>query len=283
MAEPAVVSATTGVVALLGHPVAHSVSPQIHNAAFAAVGFDAVYVALDVAEEEVGNALRGIAALGLLGANVTVPHKQAVFAAVDRRTPEASACGAANTIFWDDDALAVDNTDVEGLRQVFAADVELEPDDGVVLFGAGGAARAAALALGDFGVRLEVDGRRTEAAANVAAIAARAGATIEPVSEPRLVINATPLGLRGEALPDRFLRLQPGRIALDLVYGTAETPFLAAARAAGATALDGRGMLVAQAAAAFERWTGVPAPLDVMRAAAEKALAQAQPKGESRR
>ena len=271
-------------MALLGHPVAHSISPQIHNAAFAAVGIDAVYVALDVLPAQVDAAVAGFSALGLLGANVTVPHKQAVFAAVVRRAPAAAASGAANTLYWEDGALWADNTDVAGLSAVLSRDVRLQSGDGVVLFGTGGAARAAALALGAAGGAVEVVGRRPDAVAEIEALLVGAGGRPAWVAEPRLVINATPLGLGGESLPDRFCALTAGQTALDLVYGPNDTPFLAAARAKGAEALDGRGMLVGQAAAAFERWTGVPAPRDVMAASAEDALrSNAQPGAETRR
>jgi shikimate dehydrogenase len=267
------VSAATRVVALLGHPVAHSVSPQLHNAAFAAAGVDAVYVALDVAVDAVERAVAGLAALDFLGANVTVPHKQQVYALVQRRTPTAEACGAGNTLFFDDEgALTLDNTDVEGLRQVLADDIGLAAGEQAVVFGAGGAARAAAVALGQLGAAVDFVGRRDAAVAAVRELALEAGAAVGAEGSPRVVVNATPLGLHGESLPDQFLHLTPEQTALDLVYGAVDTPFLAAARAAGAAAFDGRGMLVRQAALAFQRWTGVPAPLDVMVAAAEKAL-----------
>lgn len=259
--------AHTRVVALLGHPVAHSASPALHNAAFAATGFDAVYVALDVAPERLAAAVAGVEALGLLGANVTVPHKEAVYRLVERRTAAAQACGAVNTLFWQDGGLEGHNTDVEGLEQVLRQDVRLERSEPVLLFGAGGAARAAAVSLGRLEATVEVAARRQDAADAVATIAADHGASIRPVDEPRLVINATPLGLHGEALPERFMRLRDGQTALDLVYTADDTPFVAAARAGGAQAFDGRGMLVAQAAAAFEMWTATAAPRDVMHAA----------------
>lgn len=278
------VTAATRLVALLGHPVAHSISPQIHNAAFQAAGIDAVYVALDVDPDRIDAALDGLQAIGFFGANVTVPHKRAVYLRIPRRAHDAEVSGAANTLFWDGETLAADNTDVQALRDVLAGDVGLTGGEGVVLFGTGGAARAAAVALGQLGVTVEVVGRREESINEIRGVATTAGAVSAYVAEPKLVINATPVGLHGEALPDRFLALGPGQIALDLVYGPSDTPFLAAARAQGAQALDGRGMLVAQAAAAFERWTGVPAPRDVMTKAAEAALhVPAQPGGESRR
>lgn len=258
------VTAATRLVVLLGHPVGHSLSPQLHNAAFAAVGFDAVYLACDVAPGQVVAAVEGLSALGVLGANVTVPHKREVYLAVPRRTPAADACGAANTLFWDDGALVADNTDVEGLHRVLTDDIGLAAGEQVVLLGAGGAARAAAVALGQVGAQVQVVARREAAAAEVAEIATAAGASVAAAGTPRLVINATPLGLAGEDLPDRFMHLGSGQIALDLVYGPSATPFVAAARASGAAAFDGRGMLLGQAAAAFERWTGRPAPLETM-------------------
>ncbi|MPZ72771.1 MAG: shikimate dehydrogenase [Nitriliruptorales bacterium] len=260
-------TAATGVVALLGHPVAHSASPAMHNAAFASEGVDAVYVALDVAPDRLDDAVAGLDALGFLGANVTVPHKEGVYRLVGTRTPAAEACGAVNTLFRRDGLLVADNTDIEGLELVLRRDVDLGDGDSVVLFGAGGAARAAAVALGRMHATVEVAARRADAADDVAALAAEHGATIQAVEHARLVINATPLGLYGEPLPGRFMQLGTDQVALDLVYGPADTPFLAAARAAGARGFDGTGMLVAQAAAAFERWTGLPAPQDVMRAA----------------
>ena len=277
-------TAATRLVALLGHPVGHSISPQIHNAAFAAAGVDAVYVALDVVPDRIDAAVDALEAMGFLGANVTVPHKRAVYLRFPRRSDDAERSGAANTVYWTDGGLAVDNTDVEALRQVLGSDVGLSAGDGVVLLGTGGAARAAAVALGPFGVPVEVVGRRSEAVNEIRAVLTAAGAVAADVAGPRLVINATPLGMRGEALPDRFMGLGGGQTALDLVYRASDTPFVAAARAAGATALDGRGMLVHQAAAAFQRWTGVQAPLAVMTAAAEQALdPDAQPGAETSR
>lgn len=266
-------TARTRLACLLGHPVAHSRSPEIHNAAFAATGFDAVYLAFDVVPAAVGSAVGGLRALRLLGANVTVPHKRAALGLADERTPEAAAVGAANTLFWDGDRLVADNTDASGLGTVLERDVGLAAGDAVALLGAGGAARAAAVALGRVGASVRVVARRRAAAEEVASVAAEKGAADaaaatfdEPVGPPpRLVLNATPLGWHGEALPAPFLRFTPDQVALDLVYGV-DTPFLTAARAAGARGIDGLGMLVAQAGASFERWTGLPAPLDAMTA-----------------
>lgn len=265
-------TARSRLVCLLGHPVGHSISPEIHSAAFASAGIDAVYVACDVEPSALPAAVAGLRALGFLGANVTVPHKRAVSALADERTPEAEAVGAVNTLYGEAGRLVADNTDATGLQDVLERDVGLAPGAGVLLFGAGGAARAAAVALGRLGARVEVLARRPEAARDVAALAARMGAAAGPVERPDLVVNATPLGLRGEALPERCMRLSRGQAALDLVYGADDTPFLAAARRAGAAAYDGVGMLVAQAARSFERWTAHPAPVGIMRDAARAAL-----------
>lgn len=267
-------SPRTRLACLLGHPVAHSASPQIHTAAFAAAGVEAVYVAFDVSPDDLPAAVAGLRRLGVLGANVTVPHKRAVLALVDARTPEVDAVGAANTLWLDGGALTADNTDAPGLRTVLERDVGLRAGDAAVIFGAGGAARAAAVALGRLGARVRVEARRGDAARTVTRVAEAAGATTGAEADgiPRLVVNATPLGLHGEALPDRLMRLSADQVALDLVYRRGSTPFLHAARRAGAAAHDGLGMLVAQAAWSFERWTGLPPPVEAMTRAARAAL-----------
>lgn len=263
-------TAATALVCLLGDPVAHSMSPQLHTAAFAACDIDAVYVACAV--RDVAVAVDGLDALGALGANITVPHKRAVWEHVDRRTSEAERIGAANTLFRDDGRWVADNTDAAGVHRVLTDDVGLEPGAGVVLFGAGGAARAVAVALGRLGARVRVEARRTAPAADVQRLATDAGAGELPAGvAPQLVVNATPLGLHGERLPDRFHELDDGQAVLDLVYGPSATPFVADARARGLRVWDGLGMLVAQAGAAFERWTDRPAPLTAMYDAARAA------------
>lgn len=265
-------TAATRLLALLGHPVGHSASPQIHTAAIRALGLDAAYLAFDVVPDGLADAVRGLGALGALGANVTVPHKRAVLDLVDEASPEARAVGAVNTLVYSDGGVVGDNTDARGLEQVFARDAGLRPGDGVVLLGAGGAAMAAAVALGRAGARVEVVTRRAEAAHEVERRLVACGGEVGGVAEPRLVLNATPVGMHGEALPKRFLTLGPGQVALDLVYGPEPTPFLRAAAGRGALALDGLGLLVAQAALSFTCWTGCDAPLEAMRVAAVAAM-----------
>jgi shikimate dehydrogenase len=264
-------TAATALVCLLGDPVAHSMSPQLHTAAFAACGIDAVYVACAV--RHAGAAVDGLDVLGALGANITVPHKRAVWEHVRRRTSEAERIGAANTLFRDEGCWVADNTDAAGVHRVLVDDVGLEPGAGVMLFGAGGAARAVAVELGRLGARVRVEARRAAPAAEVQHLASDAGAGELPTDvPPQLIVNATPLGLHGERLPERYHELQDGQAALDLVYGPSPTPFVADARARGRQAWDGLGMLVAQAGAAFERWTGRPAPLSAMWDAARAAV-----------
>lgn len=259
-------TAATRTVALLGHPVAHSRSPQIHTAAFAAAGVDAVYVTADVAPADLPAAVAGLRALGLLGANVTVPHKQAVVDLVDALSSIAELAGAVNTLWWDGGALAGDNTDVTGLLAVLGGQVGVGSDHEVLIAGAGGVARAAAVALGRLGARVTVDARRPDAAAEVTELARRAGA--QPGrGRPQVVMNATPLGMHGETLPDEWRVREADQVAIDLVYAEQATPFVRDARAVGARAVDGLELLVAQAAGSFSRWTGRPAPVAAMRAA----------------
>jgi shikimate dehydrogenase len=227
--------------------------------------------------------------MGTLGANVTVPHKQAVLDCCDRLSDEARLIGAANTLTWTGDGLVGDNTDALGLEDALRADVgaALGADDRILIFGAGGAARAAAVAIGRLGVAVTVAARRVEAAVDLANLAASAGASdvdaVDSTDEPalraaaapaRVIVNATPLGMRGESLPTPLMTLHPDQIAYDLVYDPAETPFLQAARQHGAGAHHGLGMLVGQAAASYRRWTAQQAPFATMSAVATVALGE---------
>jgi shikimate dehydrogenase len=275
-------------VVLLGWPVAHSRSPAMHNAGFAALGLPFVYRALPVRTEDVADTLAALAVAGASGGNVTVPHKLAVHERCDRLTDEARRIGAVNTFWWEGEGvgeeltLVGDNTDALGLERALREDLDL-PVHGealggrtALLVGTGGAARAAAVALGRLGALVTVAGRDLGRAGEVARLAAPSAATVVDLAATEelasaaatadLVVNATSLGLAGEHLPAELERLRPDQVAYDLVYGPA-TPFLVAARAAGATAHGGEGMLLHQAAIAFERWTGVGAPLEVMRTA----------------
>jgi shikimate dehydrogenase len=278
-------TASTRPVVLLGWPARHSISPQLHNAAFAEHDLDLVYLALPTRPADLQGVVRMLGAVGAIGANVTVPHKRAVVAACDQLTPEAELIGAVNTLAWGPDGLVGDNTDATGLQGALTTDVALTPDAEVVVLGTGGAARAAVVAVGRIGCRLTVVGRRSSAVADLASLGERAGAAqalavdlvdagavAAAVARARVVMNATPLGMGGESLPAPFHRLSAAQIAYDLVYTPPQTPFLAAARQRGAEAHNGLGMLIGQAAAAYRRWTGRDAPLGILSAAALSAL-----------
>ena len=254
-------TASTRLVVLLGWPTRHSLSPELHNAAFRAQGLNLVYLAVPTPPAAVREVVAALGAMDVLGANVTVPHKRAVLDTCDELTDEARLIGAVNTLHWTEAGLVGDNTDARGLLSALRADVAPAPGDRWVLFGTGGAARAAAVAIGRLAGALTVVGRRDGAARDVAELAARSGAPDaevaladdrvklgEVASTARTVVNATPLGMGGERLPEPFMALTAGQVAYDLVYGPAPTPFLVAAREGGAAGHDGLGMLIGQAA-----------------------------------
>jgi shikimate dehydrogenase len=260
------ISGSTRLAAVIGDPVRHSRSPAIHNAAYAACGLDWVFVALAVAAGRGADAVRAIPVLGLAGLSVTMPHKADAAGACDELSADAAALGVVNTVVLrGDGTLAGDSTDGEGLLRSLA-DAGLDvAGRAVLVVGAGGAARASVLALDRAGARVTVAARRRDAAAAAAALAPGAAVAelVEGVgTEYDVVLNATPVGMGGERLP--VATPGAGQWAVELIYHPEETPFLAAARAAGAAVVGGLGMLVHQAALGFEAMTGHPAPLDAM-------------------
>jgi shikimate dehydrogenase len=271
------ISGRTRVAGIIGWPVAGSLSPAIHNAAFAACGLDWVYVAFPVPPEAVGAAIGGMRALGIAGLNVTMPHKRAVVPHLDEVAPAAARVGAVNTVVRQGNRLVGTNTDGAGLVRFLERDAGWRPAGRrILVLGAGGAARAVVAALAEAGAAVTVAARRSAQAAEAASLAGERGRTVaweagalaEAAAVSELVVNATPLGRAGERLPLPEEALGAGCVVVDLVYGAGETPLLAAAARRGARAFDGLGMLIHQAALAFEAWTGVEAPLEAMRAAA---------------
>jgi shikimate dehydrogenase len=266
------VTGATRLVGLLGHPVSHSLSPRMQNAAFAAAGLDWAYVPLPVAAERLEAGVAGLAALGFAGANVTVPHKVAALAFCDELDPVAERAGSVNTLVVQDGRVAGSSTDgaaVVGAVEAVGARV--------LVLGAGGAAQAVATALADAGcASLRVAARSGERAHALAARLTslrpdrRVGADEAwppAAGDADLVVNATPV--RDDALVD----LAGVRQAVDLAYRAdgGETALVAAAHAAGCErVVDGLDVLVAQGAASFERWTGVEPPVEAMRAAVRK-------------
>jgi shikimate dehydrogenase len=266
-------SGHTTVTGIIGLPVGHSRSPAIHNAAYRARGLDWTYVAFPVAVGAVGEALVGLRALGVAGCNVTMPHKQEAARACDDLDPTAAALGVVNTVVVRGGRLVGAVTDGDGFVDA-AREAGVALDGATVLIvGAGGAARAVTAALGPVGARVVVAARRPEAACEAAALAPGARtvawpAVDEAAAASDVVVNATPLGMGHEPPPFDTDRLHAGQVVIDAVYDPEETPLLAAAAGRGARALNGLGMLVHQAARSFTLFTGEPAPLDVMRAAA---------------
>jgi shikimate dehydrogenase len=262
---------------VLGWPVAHSRSPAMHNAALRALGMEGWrYQALPVPEDLFAETVRALGAAGFVGANVTIPHKQAALALADRASVAAREIGAANTLcFAPDGTIAAENTDAPGLIAALEQLAGLPARPSALVLGAGGSARAAVWALREAGAREVTVWNRTPERA--AALARELGA--RAVSAPEradLLVNCTSVGLeRSASEPEGLNQLgltfdQVGEYpyVVDFVYRSGATPLLAAAREHGARTLDGLEILLAQGALSFELWTGRRAPLEVMRSAA---------------
>jgi shikimate dehydrogenase len=292
-------SATTNVVGVMGDPVAHSLSPLLHNTAFRAMGLDWVSVAFRVEDGRAREALAGMRSLGMNGLSVTTPHKEVAAATVDELSDLASRLGAVNCVTLHEGHLLGDSTDGEGFIRSLRRGCGFDPAGArCCVIGAGGAARAIVLALAEAGAAdLVVVNRSRERAERAAALAGRRGRVGGPseVAEAELVVQATSVGLAsratdstsgnaapssGNAVPEgapatpgpmpidpQFLHEE--QLVAEIVYEPAVTPFLAAARARGARTHGGIGMLVHQAAIAIERWTGRSAPVEEMWQAAK--------------
>jgi shikimate dehydrogenase len=267
-AEPPI-RGTTRLAGVIGWPVGHSRSPQMHNAAYAALGMDWAYVAMPVEPARLDAAMRGLAALGFAGVNVTIPHKQAVAALCDELSEDARSAGSVNTVLVrDDGTLRGETTDGAGMLQAIG---DLPAGEALVL-GAGGAARAAAAALRDAGLAVTVAARRPESAAELADALDVSAAPWPPASLPALVVNATPVGQAGAAddLPVPEPLLGGVEVVCDLAYrgDGSETGLVAAARRRGVRSVDGLDVLVGQGAIAFRLFTGREPPVEAMRKAA---------------
>jgi shikimate dehydrogenase len=269
------ISASTRLLAVIGDPVAHSLSPAMHNAACRALGLDAVYVALRCSPAALPGVLGACAAVGAAG-NITVPHKEAAERCLTRKTDLCERVGACNTFWSEQGALVGDNTDVGG---VLASLKQLGADGAErwLVIGTGGAARAVAVAAAQVRAAVHVLSRDAARAEQFAEWARSRGADAQVARDdfvPEVAINATPLGLKeSDPLPLDTARAGPLRAALDLVYAPGETRWVRALRAAGVPAQDGREMLIQQGVAAFGRFfPGAQAPVEVMRAAVARTL-----------
>jgi len=274
-------------ILLLGHPVEHSLSPAFQQAAFDSIGLPVRYEAMDVAPADLARVVAELRADPLvMGANVTVPHKEKIAPLLDSLTDDAVQIGAVNTITRAGSRLVGRNTDAAGFRGALDGllDGRRTPRHALVL-GAGGAAKAAISALVTAGVaqisianrhlaraeRLVAEVRKASPHLTVRAAPGHEGLLIEEAQIAGLVVHATTLGLSDGALPLPAAAFRAGQFVIDVVYAPGETALVRTARAAGAEAIDGRAMLLLQGAAAFELWTGRPAPIAVMREAFDTA------------
>jgi shikimate dehydrogenase len=298
-ATPSDLRATTRYCAVLGHPVRHSASPAMQNAGIAALGLDWRYLAFDTPPEQLAEAIAGAKAMRFIGLNLTVPHKLLAVSLVDALDASARKWGAVNTIRFE----ARDrggrwrplgecteppagkvrahgfNTDADAIVRALREDLSVRLRGArVLLLGAGGAGRVAALRLAEAGVQsLHLVNRTRARAAQLAKEIRRRSPRVRvavgyPEGAVDLVLNATSLGLKpGDELPfdGALFRLERARAAYDMIYRPAETPFLRAAWRAGCRTANGIGMLLYQGAAALEIWTGKRAPINAMRRALE--------------
>ncbi|MDH5174926.1 MAG: shikimate dehydrogenase [Elusimicrobiota bacterium] len=273
-------SGSTKIVKLIGYPVEHSRSPLMHNAAFQSLGLDFVYVLFSVKPPDLKEAVTGLRASNVAGANVTIPYKEEVMKYLDEITSEAKFIGAVNTIHNREGKLIGYNTDGQGFITSLLVDgkIKLEGQK-VFMMGAGGAGKAIAVKLAERGVeRLVITDKIVERAESlvgklrenipdcaVYAVAMRSKEFVETVSESTLLVNATPVGMNeGDPCLIDPNYLHKDLFIYDVVYNR-ETPLIAEAKKRGIKALGGIGMLLHQGAASFEIWTGQKAPIEVMK------------------
>jgi shikimate dehydrogenase len=283
---------TPHLVYVLGWPLLQTLSPDIHNAAFDALGLDWVYSAWPVPPTGLGRAVKSIRrSERMMGANVTMPHKEKIVRFLDDLSGDARVVGAVNTVQKLGGSLIGHNTDVDGFREFLSGDAGYDPSGKrALVLGAGGAARAVVRALDEMGVaHVTVAARSARRGARVADLVpgTRGSGTawddaVAVAEACDLVVNATPVGMddpgvKEVANPLPEARWREDQVVVDLVYRPPITPLMAAARAAGALAWGGLGMLIHQAAASFRIWTGQDPPLETMSAAALHALGPHDP------
>ncbi len=273
----------TRIVGVIGDPVEHSRSPQMHNAAFAKAGLDYVYIPFHVRPNDLGDAIAGFKAINVVGINVTLPHKQAVIPYLTSVSREADLIGAVNTLTFVGDEIHGDNTDAPGVLRALEenGDMSVPVGEGVVVLGAGGAARAVVVALALAGVASIIIANRTvEKAVSLAeemhqkTDVAMQGMGLTDARLPAAVRQSALLLNTATASMDTTHPLlisadwlQPNAIVYDIVYTPPVTPLMQAATECGCQTLGGIGMLVHQGAIAFEKWTGIAPCTETMRQA----------------
>ncbi|MGF1492493.1 MAG: shikimate dehydrogenase [Microcoleaceae cyanobacterium] len=276
------IQGTTKLLGVIGHPVEHSLSPVMHNAAIRHLGVDYVYLPFPIRPEDLATAVHGFAAIGLVGFNITIPHKQAIFPLLTTISETAQAIGAVNTVWHTPTGWSGTNTDVDGF---LAPLKELNinwPGKQAMILGNGGAARAVVAGCALLGMNpITVVGRSHEKLLAFQTSWQTSPLTVsiqistwaelpKLLSQADLVVNTTPVGMHPQVDhspidPSLFSNLKPGVVAYDLIYTPRPTKFLQLAQAQGATILDGLEMLVQQGAKALEIWLNQPIPVDIMR------------------
>ena len=257
----------TRIAAVIGDPVRHSLSPRLHNAGFAALGLDWFYVACPVAKGQAAQAIEAMRTLGIEGLSVTMPHKKSVAVAVDDLSPTAAKLGAVNCVRRDGDRLVGENTDGIGFVDSLRSQLQMDPDGlTIVIVGAGGAARSIALAMAEHGARVGIFNRTATSAEEVVEIVGAASSVVqeEAIREADVIVNATPLGMSNDSLPFDPSLLSKGQSLIDLIYEPEKTALLLEAESLGVKTLNGVGMLLHQAGAQFQLWTGCEPPLREM-------------------
>jgi len=275
------ITSQTQVTGVIGHPIAHSLSPLMHNRAFEYLDLDWIYLPFDVAPQNLGEAIRGIKGLGIRGLNVTIPHKERVIPFLDEVSPEAEAIGAVNTILNEDGRLIGHNTDIPGFVHPLKEFEEELKGKKAVVFGAGGASKAVIYGLlKHFDLsEISIINRTLEKAERLAAKFRSESPQIkafrlteenlrEQVPSASLVVNATSVGMSpdvdGSIIKEKGL-LRKGQIVYDLIYNPLETKLLKMAKERGAIPINGLEMLLQQGAESFKIWTGIQMPLDSIR------------------
>ena len=260
------INGATELYGIMGNPVAHSLSPAMHNGAFAALGLNKAYLPFVV--QDVAQAMTGLRALGIRGASVTIPHKEAVIPYLDTIDPVAEKIGAVNTLLIDHNAIHGVNTDWLGANRALSEKISLKGAS-VLLLGAGGSARAIGFGLLEAGASLTIASRTQEKGL---ALARLLDCTWLPLAEATtakgdVLVNATSMGMgdQRELLPIAKEALANFQVVMDIVYAPLATRLLQAAELAGCQTINGLAMLLYQGAAQFELWTGQPAPVEVMR------------------
>jgi len=284
------VTGKSRVFCVIGHPVGHSLSPVMQNAALQVMGIDAIYVAFEVSAEALVPAVLGLEAIGVAGVNCTIPHKEAVVPLMDELSEDAAAIGAVNTIVFENGRRIGHNTDAAGFLASVRSHGEEPRGRRAVVLGAGGSARAVVTALGRAGAQITVANRTQSRAERLCAevngrlkrdvaiaVPLDEEALVAPIQEAALLVNTTSLGMSPEingmpAVPMRAMG--PHLFVYDLIYNPLETQLLRVARERGARGAHGAGMLARQGALALERWTGKQAPAELMESVIVDTLSQ---------